>query len=268
MTRLRLRPAGCLAAVYLPAVGCAYGVETILLQCEERGVPYLFKLKHTLNVKRLVQTSLRQSHWEEAGEGWQCLESVLQLKGWSRMRRVILVRESPAVAPVGGQKRRRQDHLEPPLAVGEGWDAKPCPWSGRIAVLVVSEEREGGFPNAASVKHYRERADAENIIDEAKNQWGWCGFMTQKIGPSRIMAGIIALIYNWWHLYCRFYDETHNREAITTRPALMQGVRRRVESGGQKRIKVSILHQKADVITAAITAISKEISRIATAAEQ
>ena len=247
---------------------CAYGVETILLQCEERGVPYLFKLKHTLNVKRLVQTCLRQSHWEEAGEGWQCLESVLQLKGWSRMRRVILVRESPAVAPVGDQKRRRQNHLEPPLAVGEGWDAKPCPWSGRIAVLVASEEREGGFPNAASVKHYRERADAENIIDEVKNQWGWCGFMTQKIGPSRIMASFIALIYNWWHLYCRFYDETHNREAITTRPALMQGVGRRVESGGQKRIKVSILHQNADAITAAITAISKEISRIAATAEQ
>ena len=38
--------------------------------------------------------------------------------------------------------------------------------------------------------------------------------------------------------------------------------------GGQKRIKVSILHQKAAVITAAITAISKEISRLATAAEQ
>jgi hypothetical protein len=82
------------------------------------------------------------------------------------------------------------------------------------------------------------------------------------------MASFIALVYNWWHLYVRFYDETHHREAITTRPALMQGVARRVESGGQKRIRVSILHQKADVITAAITAISKEISRIASAAEQ
>ncbi len=175
---------------------CAYGVETILLQCEERGVPYLFKLKHTLNVKRLVQTCLRQSHWEEAGEGWQCLESVLQLKGWSRQRRVILVCESPAVAPVGAQKRRRQDHLEPPLAEGEGWDPKPCPWSGRIAVLVTSEERHGGFPNDASVKHYRERADAEpersgdsqplfskncwhNIIDEIKNQ---CEYSASKSG--------------------------------------------------------------------------------------
>jgi hypothetical protein len=146
-------------------------------------------------------------------------------------------------------------------------------------------EREGGFSKAASVKHYRGRADAENIIDEVKNQWGWCGFSTQKIGPSRIMARIIALIYNWWHLYCRFYDETHHREAIcadplndpaapsplrsgSTRPTLMQGVGRRVESGGQKCIKVSILHQKAEAISAAITAISREISRIANAAEQ
>ena len=67
------------------------------------------------------------------------------------------------MAPVGDQKRRRQNHLEPPLAVGEGWDANPCPWSGRIAVLVTSEEREGGFPNAACVKHYRERADVPGI---------------------------------------------------------------------------------------------------------
>ena len=247
---------------------CAYGIERILLQCEERRVPYLFKLKHTLNVKRLVQICLRRGQWEEAGEGWQCLQSVLRLKGWSRARRVILVRESPAVAPVGAQKRRRQDHFEPLLAEGEGWDAKPCPWSGRIAVLVTSDESAGGFSNAASVSHYRGRSDAENIIDEVKNQWGWCGYTTQKMGPCRIMAAMIALIYNWWHLYVRFYDETHNREAITSRPALMQGVGRRVESGGQKRIRVSILHQKADVITAAITAISKEISRLAVAAEQ
>lgn len=247
---------------------CAYGVETILLQCEERGLPYLFKLKHTNNVKRLVQTCLRESHWEEAGEGWQCMESELKLTGWSRSRRVILVRESPAMAPVGEQKRRRRNHLDPLLAKGEGWDPGPTPWSGRIAVLVTSAEDQGGFTNPASVKHYRQRADAENIIDEIKNQWGWCGYTTHKMGPSRIMAMFVALVYNLWHLYVRFYDENHNREAITCRPALMQGVGRRVESGGQKHIRVSILHEKADVITTAITAISKEISRIAAAAEQ
>ena len=48
----------------------------------------------------------------------------------------------------------------------------------------------------------------------------------------------------------------------------MQGVGRRVESGGQRTIKVSILHEKAVDITAAIKAISGEISRLARAAEQ
>jgi Transposase DDE domain group 1 len=247
---------------------CAYGNEVILCQCEGRGVPYLFKLKHTMNVKRLVQTCLRQGHWEEAGGGWQYLESVIGLKGWSHSRRVILVREAPARAPVGAQKRRRRDHLQPSLAEGAGWDAQPCAWSGRIAVLVTSETKDGGLPGIACVKTYRERADAENIIDEIKNQWGWGGYTTQKLTPCRIMAMFIALIYNWWHLYVRFYDESHTREAIRSRPILMQGVGRRVESGGQKRIKISILHAKGDSIAAAIEAISREISRLAAAAEQ
>jgi hypothetical protein len=38
------------------------------------------------------------------------------------------------------------------------------------------------------------------------------------------MANLIALIYNWWNLYLRFYDEGHHREAIRSRPMLMQGV--------------------------------------------
>ncbi len=75
---------------------CAYGNEIILNQCETRGQPYLFKLKQTNNVKRLVQLSLKQGKWEDTGDGWQCLESTLKLKGWSRWRRVILMREAPA----------------------------------------------------------------------------------------------------------------------------------------------------------------------------
>ena len=66
---------------------------------------------------------------------------------------------------------------------------------------------------------YRERADAENIYDELKNQWGWNGFTTQKLAPCRLMANLVALIYNWWHLYVRLYDGDHHREAITSQPA-------------------------------------------------
>ena len=65
---------------------------------------------------------------------------------------------------------------------------------------------------------------------------------------SSLMANLVALFYNWWNLYVRFYNEEHHREAITSRPALMQGVARQVqERGGQRKVKVSLLHEKGDV---------------------
>jgi hypothetical protein len=97
-------------------------------------------------------------------------------------------------------------------------------------------------------KHYRDRADAENCFDELKNQWGWGGFTSQKLAASRLMANLIALVYNWWNLYGRFYDEEHHREAIRSRPMLMSGVGRQVQSGGQRTVKVSVLHEKGDII--------------------
>ena len=107
-----------------------------------------------------------------------------------------------------------------------------------------------------------------NIYDEPKNQWGWCGYTTQKLAPSRLMANLIALIYNWWHLYVRLYDGDHHREAITSRPALLSGVARLIRHGGQRTVKVSVRHEKSGLITAAITQVSNTLSRIQAIAEQ
>jgi hypothetical protein len=111
-------------------------------------------------------------------------------------------------------------------------------------------------------KHYRDRADAENCFDELKNQWGWGGYTSRKLAPSRLMANLISLFYNWWNLYLRFYDENHHREAIRTRPMLMAGVGRQVQSSGQRTVKVSMLHEKGEVIAQAVTRISKELHQI------
>ncbi|MFN0127162.1 MAG: hypothetical protein ACKV19_10820, partial [Verrucomicrobiales bacterium] len=104
-------------------------------------------LLHTGKVKSLVQTCLRNAAgWEDTGEGWEAMESTLKLAGWSRSRRVILVREAPAKAPVGAQARRRRDHLSLPGASGVGWESGTAPWSGRIAVLVTSLDPETRQP--------------------------------------------------------------------------------------------------------------------------
>lgn len=114
------------------------------------------------------------------------------------------------------------------------------------------------------------------MYDELKNQWGWCGYTTQKLAPSRLMANLVALLYHWWHLYARLYDGAHHREAIpstslrafgTSRPALLHGVARFTRSGGQRTVKVSIAHEKSDLLRSAITQVSNTLHRFHSIAE-
>ncbi len=62
------------------------------------------------------------------------------------------------------------------------------------AVLATSLDEE----LEALAQRYRDRGDAENNFDERKNQWGWTGYTTRELKRSRVMAGVIALLYNGW----------------------------------------------------------------------
>lgn len=247
---------------------CSYGNEVLLHDCEERALPCFFKLRHTTKVKTLLaQVQRAGGSWQPAGEGWEVCEARLRLSGWSRERRVVLVRETPATAPVGEHARRRRDTLGPALPGAHEWSASLAPWAGRIAVLVTTLD-EAAYPAWSLARLYRERADAENIYDELKNQWGWAGYTTRALGPSRLMANLVALLYNWWHLYARLYDGAHHREAITSRPALLSGVGRLTRHGGQRTIKVSLQHEKSDLLIAAITQVSNILQRFWAIAER
>ena len=250
---------------------CGYGSETVMVEFEANGLPYLFKLRFTKKVKELVQRMMKSgSRWEDCGDGWEALESRLRLSGWSQERRVILVREKPARAPAStsaGRKRGKDRQLRLPQATGPGWDAEATPWCGKIAVLVTSLD-ENAYPAASMPHQYRQRADEENCFDELKNQWGWSGFTSRKLKPCRIMANLIALFYNWWTLYLRFYDAEHHREAIRSRPMLMAGIGRQVESGRKRTVRVSILYDSGQKIAAAVTRISNQLHHIATITER
>ena len=123
-------------------------------------------------------------------------------------------------------------------------------------------------PTLVMPRLYRERADAENGFDELKNQWGWNGYTTKKLSACWLMANLIGLFYNWWNLYVRFYDREHHREAITSRPALMQGVARQVQSGGQRTVKISIVYEKGEEIIRAVELISNQLGEFMSIAER
>src|SRR3989304_243583 len=131
-------------------------------------------------------------------------EDTPQLHGWSRARRVIVLRRplKPTVpsAPASGQG----------LLDWPGTFPSPAP-EYEYAVLVTS--LTASLLSVAQL--YRDRGDAENNFDELKNQWGWAGFTTPDLYRCQVMARHIALIYNWWSLFVRLADPGVRREAIT-----------------------------------------------------
>jgi hypothetical protein len=48
---------------------------------------------------------------------------------------------------------------------------------------------------------YRQRADAENVFDELKNQWGFSGFCAKARAPTELAARLLLMVYNLWTLF-------------------------------------------------------------------
>ena len=151
---------------------------------------------------------MAQSDWADAGQGWQGKETMLRLQGWSRQRRVILLRRKLARDLAITEQA---NPTQPRLTFAEIGPDKAV-WE--YAAVVTSLDSE----ILTLGQLYRDRADCENVFDELKNQWGWGGFTTQDLTRCRLLAGTVALAYNWWSLFARLADPDHHREAITSRP--------------------------------------------------
>ena len=115
---------------------------------------------------------------------------------------------------------------------------------------------------------YRDRADCENVFDELKNQWGWGGFTTQDLTRCRLLAGMVALIYNWWSLFVRLADPEHHRETITSRPLLLSAIARKTQHAGQVTLTISSTHGLRDKARHAYVRIAGFLAGLRQNAEQ
>ena len=50
---------------------CNWGTDRAMEGCEQRQQPYLFKLKQSLNVKKLINRLFGHDQWVDAGQKWQ-----------------------------------------------------------------------------------------------------------------------------------------------------------------------------------------------------
>ena len=115
---------------------------------------------------------------------------------------------------------------------------------------------------------YRDRADCENDFDEFKNQWGWAGFTTQDRKRCQLMARSVALVANWWNLFARLADPDHHREAITSRPLLLQAIGRQTSHAGRTTVTVTSSHGEHRCAREALTRIAGFFSELRKTAEQ
>jgi Transposase DDE domain group 1 len=239
----------------------SWGTERMMEQAEARALPYLFKLRQSPNVKKHVAKLLNWREWEYAGGGWQGVTSELRLNGWSRARRVVvlrrLVRDPLAVT-------------EPDPSTGQAVLAGMAELSkqGRelyeYAVLVTSLQEEV----LSIAQLYRDRAEAENIFDELKNQWGWTGFTTRDLQRCQILARLVGLIYNWWSLYTRLAIPNRHTEAITSRPLLLHGIARQTRHANQSILTITSNHAQATATRQVLEAVSHFLQRVRHTAEQ
>lgn len=224
-----------------------WGTEANLGQAEREGLRYLFKLRATTNVKRLIEKAMGEGQWSDAGHGWQGKEGWLRLTGWSRQRRVVILRRRLArdATVVGGDGDRTGKNGQQLLGFMEIAHGHAL---YETAVLVTSLDAEV----LTLAQLYRDRADAENAFDELKNHWGWGGFTTQDLARCRLMARAVALIYDWWTLFARLVDPDRHTEAITSRPLLLQAVAREIRHAGQRTLNVTSSHGRSPLVRRAL----------------
>ena len=247
---------------------CGYGVEDIIDVCEQRDLRYLLRLRKTANVKRLIERLFRREDWtraSEASQGWQAIEDELRLSGWSKARRVVVLRRRIKHDMALTAKKRRVkdegDQLVLALPFDEVQDSAQA-WE--YTVLVTNAP----YDLTAIGQLYRDRCDCENGFDELKNQWGWGGFTTQDMHRSQVSARAVALVYNWWSWYVRAANPQARREALTSRPLLLAAVGRATSSGNQTTLYLTPMHAEAGLIKSMIANVHAAIQHVKVAAEQ
>jgi hypothetical protein len=227
----------------------AFGSEPIMHEAEKRNLHYLTKLRLTANVKKLISRLIAKGEWIDAGQGFRGCESTLSLTGWSRTRRVIVLKR-----PIKGEVLINDKQME--LAFIETEDGIR---KYEYQVLVTSLDYE----LLTIAQHYRDRGDCENCFDELKNQWGWGGFTTQDLQRCRIISRLVALVYNWWSLFVRLANPDKHHEAITSRPLMLHSVGRQTTHSGQTIVTITSTHAKASVVQTAMRELASFFKELA-----
>lgn len=248
-------PAGCKPALVRGDIG--FGNEGYLRGCEVRELSHLFKIKMSKKVQQLIgKLATRQGeNWQPTPGGWEVIDTRLRLQGWTRERRVVVMRRP---IPVHTVRQRKEPawlpHMEGVVPLDK-WE---------YAVVVCSADL--ALDSVPTL--YAERADCENVLDELKNQWGLSGFTTKDLKRCKVMARLTALVCNWWNVFMRIAEPTEHMEALTSRPELLHLMATLITHADKKVLRFCSHHENSSHVKRAFARLHKVFSCIESIAGQ
>ena len=83
---------------------------------------------------------------------------------------------------------------------------------------------------------------------------------------GRALARLIAIVANWWNVFCRLAEGGRHMEAVTSRPMLMGVVGRIVESGRKRYMHLTSTHAEASGIRESLERIGAFLGAISATA--
>ncbi len=219
-----------------------FGTQNWMAALEQARKFYLFKLRQTAKVKELIKLVEIRGEWKDSTGNWQCCEARLRLSGWTRQRRVAVYRRLHAKKPPAREQACLTGGNQDGCLALDILEEDALSWEYAVYVTNLDYDLAdiGGL--------YDQRGDNENCYDELKNHWGWGGFTVKDLQRSELMANIVVLIYNWWSVFVKFVDGEVAREAITSRPLLLNHVARAVTHQSRKTVRLFCIHGLIETI--------------------
>lgn len=166
---LALLPAG-LNIPFLRA-DSGFGIEPFLRKVEEKSFLYAIAARFTKGLQNQVANV---PFWRDLEPGIAVAETVFQAQGWSRARRIVLVR----------QREKDKDFVRG----RELFDDPAYLYQAIVTNRTESPEDIWRF--------YRKHADIENQIRELKWDYGIDGFCQKKFFPTEAAFRLVCVTYN------------------------------------------------------------------------
>lgn len=195
--------------------------EAVMTALEEKGIAHIIAARLT---RPLQRTIWQASGWWALERGLELTEIEYRAEGWSRARRLIVVRQSV----------RRKVALGKSLSL---FADDPDTQGWRYGAFVTSLD----LPAVEVWRSYRGRADCENRIKELKADFGLDAFNMRDFFATEAALGFAMLAYNLMSLFRQAVLRSRVQHTLSTLHGLVLAIGGSWhKDAGQNRLLLSV----------------------------